>query len=41
MPITVDVVKMIIKNNHIFNNIAITPRLRVIKIFLKLNMAII
>ena len=41
MPITVDVVKMIIKNNHIFNNIAIAPRLRVIKIFLKLNMAII
>jgi len=41
MPITVDVVKMIIKNNHIFNNVTIAPRLRMIRIFLKLNMAII
>ena len=41
MPITVDVVKMIIKNNYIFNNIIVTLRLRVIKISLKLDMAII
>jgi len=39
--ITVDVVKTIIMNNHIFNNITIALRPRVIKIFSKLDMAII
>ena len=34
-------VETIIKNNHIFNNIIITSRPRVIKIFPKLDMAII
>ena len=40
-PLTVDMVETIIKNNHIFNNIAITSRPRVIKVSLKANMAII
>ena len=40
-PITVDVVEATIKNNHIFNNIAIALRSRVIKISPKLNIAII
>jgi len=40
-PISVDVVETIIKNNHIFNNIAIIFRSRIIKVFLKSNMAII
>ena len=34
-------VETIIKNNYIFNNIAITFRPRVIKVFLKSDMAII
>jgi len=41
MSITVDVVKIIIKNNYILNNITIALRPRVIKISLKSNMAII
>ena len=41
IPITTDVVKKIIKNNHIFNNIAIALKLRVIKASLKLDIAII
>ena len=36
-----DVVKTIIKNNHIFNNIAIISKPRVIKVLPKLDMAII
>ena len=40
-PISADVVETIIKNNHIFNNIIIASRLRIIKVFPKLNMAII
>ena len=40
-PLTTDMVETIIKNNYIFNNIAIVLRLRAIKIFLKSNMAII
>ena len=39
--IIADVVEMIIKNNYIFNNIAIASRPRVIKVSLKFNMAII
>jgi len=39
--ITVDVVETIIKNNHIFNNITIISRYRVIKISSKLDMIII
>ena len=41
MPITVDMIKMIIKNNHIFNNITVASRPRVIKVFSKSDMAII
>ena len=41
MPITVDMIKMIIKNNHIFNNITVALRPRVIKVFSKSDMAII
>ena len=40
-PISADVVETIIKNNHIFNNIIIVSRPRIIKVFPKLNMAII
>jgi len=40
-PIITDVVEAIIKNNHIFNNITITSRIRVIKVSPKLDMAII
>ena len=40
-PISVNVVETIIKNNHIFNNIAIVFRPRIIKVFLKPDMAII
>jgi len=40
-PISVDVVETIIKNNHIFNNIAIVFRPRIIKVFLKPDIAII
>jgi len=39
--IALDVVEAIIKNNHIFNNIAIASRPRVIKISPKSDMAII
>ena len=39
--LTVDVVKTIIKNNHIFNNITIASRPRVIKVFPKSNIDII
>jgi len=39
--IIVDVVETIIKNNHIFNNITIISRYRVIKISSKLDMIII
>ena len=39
--ITVDVVKAIIKNNHIFNNVIIASRSKVIKVFPKSDMAII
>ena len=40
-PITADMVESIIKNNHIFNNITIALRPRVIKVSLKLDIAII
>ena len=40
-PLTLDVVEKILKNNHIFNNISITFRSRVIKILPKSDMAII
>jgi len=39
--ISCDVVKNIIKNNHIFNNIVLALRLRIIKISSKSNMSII
>ena len=39
--IIADIVETIIKNNHIFNNITIVLRLKVIKISSKLDMAII
>ena len=38
---TVNVVKIIIKNNHIFNNITIISRSRVIKVSPKSDIAII
>ena len=41
IPIMADVVEIIIKNNHIFNNITIVSRPRVIKISSKLDMVII
>jgi len=41
IPIIVDVIKTIIKNNHIFNNITIASRPRVIKVSPKLDIAII
>jgi len=40
-PISVDVVKRIIKKNHIFNNIVFVSRPRIIKVFSKSDMAII
>jgi len=40
-PSSLDVVESIIKNNHIFNNIAIVLRLRVIKVLPRLDIAII
>ena len=39
--ILADVVEKIIKENHIFNNIVLTLRLKVIKIFFKSNMSIV
>ena len=36
-----DVVETIIKNNHIFNNIAIASRPRIIKVLLRSDMTII
>ena len=41
IPLIADVVETIIKNNHIFNNIAIALRLRVIKVSPKSDIAII
>ena len=40
-PLFLDIVESIIKNNHIFNNIAIMSRPRVIKVLPRLDMAII
>jgi len=40
-PISANVVEKLIKNNHIFNNIVITSRPRVIKVSPKSDMAII
>ena len=40
-PILADVVKTIIKNNHIFNNIVIASRSCIIKFFPKSDMVII
>ena len=39
--ISVDVVETIIKSNYIFNNITVTSKLKIIKVFLKSDMAII
>jgi len=39
--ISADVVEKIIKENHIFNNIVLALRLKVIKIFFKSNMSIV
>ena len=39
--ITSNVVKTTIKNNHIFNNITITSKPKVIKVLFRLDMAII
>jgi len=41
MPISANAIKKIIKNNHIFNNIVIASKPRVIKVFSKLDIAII
>ena len=41
MPISADTIKKIIKDNHIFNNIILTSRPRVIKVFLKSDIVII
>ena len=40
-PITTDVVEEIIKSNYIFNNIAITSKPHIIKVFPKFNITII
>ena len=40
-PLSLDVVEIIIKSNHIFNNITIVSRPKVIKVLPKLNMDII
>jgi len=40
-PLTLNVVEDIIKSNHIFNNITLASRSYIIKIFPKLDMAII
>jgi len=40
-PITADVMEKIIKDNHIFNNMVLVLRPRVIKVLLKSNMSII
>ena len=40
-PLSLDVVESIIKSNHIFNNIAIVSRPRVIKVLPRLDMGII
>ena len=40
-PLTLDIVEKILQNNHIFNNILIISRLRVIKVLPKSDMAII
>ena len=40
-PITADIVKFIIKSNHIFNNIMITSRSHIIKVSLKSDIVII
>ena len=40
-PLFLDVVESIIKSNHIFNNIAIVSRPKVIKVLLRLDMGII
>ena len=41
VPITLNVVKKILKSNYIFNNISITSQSRIIKVSPKLDMAII
>ena len=40
-PITLNVVENIIKQNHIFNNVVLASKLHVIKVFPKLDMAIV
>ena len=40
-PILSDIVKEIIKSNHIFNNIVVTLKPHIIKVFLQSDMAII
>jgi len=40
-PILADVVKMIIKDNHIFNNITVASKPQIIKVSPKSNIAII
>ena len=40
-PITLNVVEDIIKQNHIFNNVVLASKLHVIKVFPKLDMAIV
>jgi len=39
--VSLDIIKDVIKNNHIFNNINITLRPRIIKVLPKSNIAII
>jgi len=41
LSITADIVEKIIKDNHIFNNVVLVLKLRVIKALLKSNMFII
>jgi len=38
---TADIFNTIRRNNHIFNNITVASKLRIIKVLLKLDMAII
>jgi len=40
-PVSLDIIEDVIKNNHIFNDINIASRPRIIKVLPKLDMAII
>ena len=41
MPINSSIIEIILKNNHIFNNVSLTSKPQVIKVLSKLDMAIV